>query len=490
MTARSRGRRRRHRRRSPRCCWPPPSSCRRRASAPTRSADADDDSLYLRRATALRRLAGAYSALAADVYWIRAIQYYGGTKQRLDAIRRRRRAAAARRRSPADDYPLLYPLLDLTTTLDPRFNIAYRFGAVFLAEAVSRAAPAGPIWRSRCSRRDCATRPDKWEYMEDIGFVHYWYRHDYHAAADWFEKASDVPGAPVVAALAGGDDARAGRRSAVVARDVGGDSAVGGNRLAAQGRRAPAAAAARARRDRRAAARCRRLRAPHGRSRPTGRRSSARGVLRGIPLDPDRHAVRADADGRVQLSQVVAALAAAGRAGALAARRPHDRDAAAAVRLVAAGAFGARRRQLPERLHLPAAARRVDRLAGVGVPALRARAVVVREHSGRQLPACCAARCRTCRAPISFRYPIVEALTAAMFAAAWWYYGPGPLLASRLVFGCALIVLFAIDLEHHLLPNAITLPGHRRRLRLQLLHRARVGWRRSSGCWSAAASCI
>src|SRR5439155_4851243 len=69
------------------------------------------------------------------------------------------------------------------------------------------------------------------------------------------------------------------------------------------------------------------------------------------------------------------------------------------------------------------------------------------------------ARCRTCRAPISARYPFVEALTAAMFAAAWWYYGPGVLLASRLVFGCSLIALFAIDLEHHLLPNAITLPG-------------------------------
>ena len=68
-------------------------------------------------------------------------------------------------------------------------------------------------------------------------------------------------------------------------------------------------------------------------------------------------------------------------------------------------------------------------------------------------------RCRTCRAPISMRYPIVEALTAAMFALAWWYYGPGPLLVSRLVFGCALIVLFAIDLEHHLLPNVITLTG-------------------------------
>jgi leader peptidase (prepilin peptidase)/N-methyltransferase len=68
-------------------------------------------------------------------------------------------------------------------------------------------------------------------------------------------------------------------------------------------------------------------------------------------------------------------------------------------------------------------------------------------------------RCRTCGEPISLRYPIIETITAAMFAAAWWYYGPGPLLASRLVFGCALMALFAIDLEHQLLPNVITLPG-------------------------------
>jgi len=68
-------------------------------------------------------------------------------------------------------------------------------------------------------------------------------------------------------------------------------------------------------------------------------------------------------------------------------------------------------------------------------------------------------RCRYCRATIGAHYPIVEALTSVMFAVAWWQYGPGVLLASRLVFGCALIVLFAIDLEHHLLPNAITLPG-------------------------------
>jgi leader peptidase (prepilin peptidase) / N-methyltransferase len=69
------------------------------------------------------------------------------------------------------------------------------------------------------------------------------------------------------------------------------------------------------------------------------------------------------------------------------------------------------------------------------------------------------ARCRTCNASLSVRHPLVEALTALMFGAAAWHYGASALLASRLVFGCALIVLFAIDFDHHLLPNVITLPG-------------------------------
>ena len=68
-------------------------------------------------------------------------------------------------------------------------------------------------------------------------------------------------------------------------------------------------------------------------------------------------------------------------------------------------------------------------------------------------------RCRTCGERISFRYPVVEATTAVMFGLEWWYYGPGILLASRLVLGCALIVLFEIDREHQILPHAITLPG-------------------------------
>lgn len=69
------------------------------------------------------------------------------------------------------------------------------------------------------------------------------------------------------------------------------------------------------------------------------------------------------------------------------------------------------------------------------------------------------AKCRTCRTPLSIRHPLIEALTALMFGAAAWYYGPSALLLSRLVFGCILIVLFAIDFDHQLLPNVITLPG-------------------------------
>jgi leader peptidase (prepilin peptidase)/N-methyltransferase len=68
-------------------------------------------------------------------------------------------------------------------------------------------------------------------------------------------------------------------------------------------------------------------------------------------------------------------------------------------------------------------------------------------------------RCRRCRSRISVRYPIVEAVTASVFVAHYLVFGWTPLLAVRLAFAAAMIALFAIDLEHHLLPDAITLPG-------------------------------
>ena len=68
-------------------------------------------------------------------------------------------------------------------------------------------------------------------------------------------------------------------------------------------------------------------------------------------------------------------------------------------------------------------------------------------------------RCRTCHAAISPMYPIVELVTGLTFVGSFLVYGLTPLLAVRLLFACAMIVLFVIDLQHQILPNVITVPG-------------------------------
>jgi leader peptidase (prepilin peptidase) / N-methyltransferase len=68
-------------------------------------------------------------------------------------------------------------------------------------------------------------------------------------------------------------------------------------------------------------------------------------------------------------------------------------------------------------------------------------------------------RCRTCDERISAMYPVIEAATAALMVLLTWYYGPTPLLGARALFGCAMIVLFVIDLQHQILPNEITVSG-------------------------------
>jgi len=68
-------------------------------------------------------------------------------------------------------------------------------------------------------------------------------------------------------------------------------------------------------------------------------------------------------------------------------------------------------------------------------------------------------KCRACGASYSPRYLIVEVITAVVFAITAMMFEPEPLLAVRLIFAAMLVALFFIDLEHQLLPDAITLPG-------------------------------
>lgn len=68
-------------------------------------------------------------------------------------------------------------------------------------------------------------------------------------------------------------------------------------------------------------------------------------------------------------------------------------------------------------------------------------------------------RCRSCRAPISWRYPAVEAANGLLWLALALRHGPTPRGLVEMAFVTALLVLSLIDLEHQILPNVITLPG-------------------------------
>ena len=143
-------------------------------------ASIDRQVLYVSTPDVMRRVALSYDTLLADVYWIRALQHFGGERVKPAGERR---------------YDLLYPLLDLAITLDPRFSIGYRFGAIFLAEPQPGGA-GRPDQAIALLKKGIAFDRTKWDYYHDIGFIYYWNLHDYQSAADWFDRGGSIPGAP------------------------------------------------------------------------------------------------------------------------------------------------------------------------------------------------------------------------------------------------------------------------------------------------------
>lgn len=69
-------------------------------------------------------------------------------------------------------------------------------------------------------------------------------------------------------------------------------------------------------------------------------------------------------------------------------------------------------------------------------------------------------RCRSCKQPISVRYPVIELLTAMLFLAVYVRFGASPLIALRdLPFVAALVAITFIDLEHRIIPDELSLGG-------------------------------
>ena len=136
--------------------------------------------LWFQSGNFLKRVSLGFANVVADVYWIRAVVYYGGMRRAVDSQR---------------DFSLLDPLLTFVTTLDPKFRVAYRFGAIFLTEAYPD-GPGRPDLAIGLLLRGIAANPTAWEYFHDIGFVYYWWLQDYKTAAGWFAKGAQLPDAP------------------------------------------------------------------------------------------------------------------------------------------------------------------------------------------------------------------------------------------------------------------------------------------------------
>jgi tetratricopeptide (TPR) repeat protein len=136
-----------------------------------------EEVLYISSPTILKRISLGYGGLLADVYWTRAVQYFG-----------------SKHHDGAQHYELLAPLLEITTRLDPQLLVAYEYGANFLAPQPPNGAgmPRSAIELAEYGIRN---NPNEWKLYYQLGFIHYTELHDYAAAAEAFDRGSRVPNA-------------------------------------------------------------------------------------------------------------------------------------------------------------------------------------------------------------------------------------------------------------------------------------------------------
>jgi len=155
-----------------------------------------EEVLYVWSGEHVKRLVPGFENLMGDIYWLRTVQYFGG--QRVFA--------------EGKNFDLLEPLIDITVTLDPRLEIAYRYGAIFLCERQ-------PIGAGRPERGiallERATRqwPESWRLRQELGFFTFLFLHEHEKAAQILLEAEKLPGAPSwLKGMAGNILSRGGER--------------------------------------------------------------------------------------------------------------------------------------------------------------------------------------------------------------------------------------------------------------------------------------
>jgi tetratricopeptide (TPR) repeat protein len=139
------------------------------------ATDTEQDLLALRSGKVVKALSLEYAPLMGAIYWTRVVQYFG-EKHRLHQT----------------NLELLWPLLDIATTLDPHLIPAYRFGSPFLSDAQPR-GEGRPDLAVKLLERGIQANPDQWRLYQDLGNVYYFDAKDYPKASEAFAEGSKNP---------------------------------------------------------------------------------------------------------------------------------------------------------------------------------------------------------------------------------------------------------------------------------------------------------
>ncbi len=133
--------------------------------------------LYIRSPKALRVMSLGYTGLVADLYWTRAVQYFG-----------------YQHFHNSSDLHLLAPLLEIATQLDPHLFPAFQFASNFVAPQPPNGA-GEPERAVALAEFGIRNNPNNWKLYYGLGFTYYLELKDYAKAADAFSRGADVPGA-------------------------------------------------------------------------------------------------------------------------------------------------------------------------------------------------------------------------------------------------------------------------------------------------------
>jgi hypothetical protein len=132
-----------------------------------------EEPLYIPTGRLLPYLSLGHKQLLADLLWLRTILYFG-------------------EHSLTDrDFPYLYHLVDIVTTLDPCFLEPYLFGGIALSLEAHAVEESNSLLQKGMKHF-----PNEWRIPFYLGFNYWYFKEERGQAAQYVALASQLPGAP------------------------------------------------------------------------------------------------------------------------------------------------------------------------------------------------------------------------------------------------------------------------------------------------------